>query len=245
MENQQALVLDTLKMNVLVDMVNALGGTATMKTFSQRSKAIERLNKLAAEQEILLEDRFDVDGRPFTKLELAELEAAEKKAVDEAEAAYLKAQAIADAEEEARIKAEAATAKAPKGPHIDHGDIDWDNVPVTCDVPKATEDLKALKAPKAKKAPAEPKPKRVSIRSVAEVLILEVTGLDENQRKVGHAYETILAKIKEQYPDAKTSIACLRWYAVHMRERGVLPPSRPRANPVKAQATAAEPKAEV
>lgn len=218
MENQQALVLDTLKMNVLVDMVNALGGTVTMKTFSQRSKAIERLNKLAAEQGILLEDRFDVDGRPFTKLELAELEAAEKKAADEAEAAYLKAQAAADAEAEARIKAEAAAALAPKE--------------------------EAPKAPKAKKAPAEPKPKRVSIRSVAEVLILEVTGLDENQRKVGHAYETILTKIKEQYPDAKTSIACLRWYAVHMRERGVLPPSRPRANPVKAQATAAEPKAE-
>jgi hypothetical protein len=159
------LNLEELKMATLVAMVNALGGNVTAKTFSQRSKAIERLSKLAAEQGVKLEDKFDLEGNE----------------------------------------------RPPEPPQAPG------------EVPK-----------KQDKAPAEKKEKGPSIRSVAEHLLLEVVALDEDKRKVGHSYQTILEKISTQFPGAKTSVACLRWYAVHMRERGVMPPTRPRAKPVAA-----------
>lgn len=190
--------LMSFKMDVLVSMVNALGGNVTMKTFSQRSKAVERINKLAAEKGINIEERFEADtGRWITDAEI------------EAKAEHARQQAAADAKAQAIIEEQAKEAKAP------------------AEKPKKEKKVKE---------PKEVKPKQPSIRSVAEALILEVVGLDENKRKVGHSYETILAKIREQYPEAKTSIACLRWYAVHMRDRGVLPPSRPRAVPAKGEA---------
>lgn len=196
-QNTNKIDLSTLKMGVLVAMVNALGGTATMKTFSQRSKAVERILKIADEKQLSLDEIFDVDGRMLTPAEL------------EARAEHAQLQAAADAKAQAIIEEQAKKDQEP-----------------------------APKAEKKAKEKAEPKPKRISIRSVAEALILEVVGLDENKRKVGHSYEAILAKIKAQYPEAKTSIACLRWYAVHMRERGELPPSRPRAVPAKPEAEA-------
>jgi hypothetical protein len=173
------LNLEELKMGVLVNMVNHLGGNATAKTFSQRSKAIDRLRKLADAQGLKLAEVFDAEG----------------------------------------------AVRPPKAPEPE---------------PKA--DPKPAKAKgekvKGEKAKEAKPPKGPSIRSIAEGLLLEVIGLDENQRKVGHSYEAILSKIKEQFPEAKTSIACLRWYAVHMRERNVMPPNRPRAVPAKAEAEA-------
>lgn len=83
--------------------------------------------------------------------------------------------------------------------------------------------------PKKGKPAKEKKEKGPVIRHVAEALLLEVVERDEEKRPYGHSYETVLAKIKEQFPGAKTSIACLRWYAVHMRERGERVPNRPRA----------------
>lgn len=170
------LKLEELKMSVLVAMVNALGGNVTMKTFSQRSKAIERLNKLAAEQGIKLEEKFDVDG-----------------------------------------------AELPPPP------------------PPAPEPAPTPAPAKGKKAPKEPKEKKRSIRSVAEALLLEVVGIDADKRKVGRSYDDILQAIRAEFPDAKTTVACLRWYAVHMRANEVMPPNRPRAQPPKAEAeTSAE-----
>lgn len=90
------------------------------------------------------------------------------------------------------------------------------------------------------KPKAEPKPKKEKkekgpvIRVVAEALLLEVTHKDEDGRPYGHAYDTILERIREQFDGAKTTVACLRWYAVHMRERGEKVPNRPRAQPAKA-----------
>lgn len=85
--------------------------------------------------------------------------------------------------------------------------------------------------PKAKK---EKKEKGPVIRVVAEALLLEVISHDEDGRPYGHAYETVLDSIREQFDGAKTTVACLRWYAVHMRERGEKVPNRPRAQPAKA-----------
>jgi hypothetical protein len=160
------LILENLSMGVLVAMVNALGGSATSKTFSQRSKAVERVNRLAAEQGLKLEDKFDLDGNVLPP--------------------------------------------PPRAPKADD------------------------KKDKTDKPVKEKKEKGPSIRSRAEQLLLEVVGSDGDGRKQGHTYEAILEKIKAEFPQAKTSIACLRWYAVHMRERSVMPPNRPRAVPPKA-----------
>lgn len=96
---------------------------------------------------------------------------------------------------------------------------------------------KALEAPAAKpKGKSEPKAKKEKgpvIRAVAEGLLMEVVTHDEDKRPYGHSYEVILNRIKAQFPEAKTTVACLRWYAVHMRERGERVPNRQRATPAK------------
>jgi len=162
-----ALNLNTLKLNVLVSMVNELGGSATLKTFSQRSKAVERITKLADAQKVDLNSFFEADG---TKRVAPVVEAP-------------------------------AAEKAPK----------------------------KAKTPKEPKAPKEPK---ISIRSVAEALLVKVAENGE-----GLSYEEIVATVKEQFPAAKTTVGCLRWYAVRMREAGTVLPKRPRAK----QAAAGEP----
>lgn len=80
-----------------------------------------------------------------------------------------------------------------------------------------------------KKPKAEKKPKGPTIRSVAEALLVEVVGHDVDGRPLSHSYEVILEKIREQFPNAKTTVACLRWYAVHMRAEEIRVPQRPRA----------------
>lgn len=97
-------------------------------------------------------------------------------------------------------------------------------------------DKKDDKPAKPRKDKKEPKPKKEKgpvIRVVAEALLLEVVSHDEDKRPYGHSYETILDSIRAQFDGAKTTVACLRWYAVHMRERGEKVPNRPRAQPAK------------
>lgn len=65
--------------------------------------------------------------------------------------------------------------------------------------------------------------KKVSIRSVAEALLAKADGA------TGLSYDDILAAVKAEFPAAKTTVGCLRWYAAHMRDAGVVLPKRPRA----------------
>lgn len=99
--------------------------------------------------------------------------------------------------------------------------------------PLVTEPAKPAEKPKrAKKDPAAAKKEKGPvIRVEAERLLLEVVKTDEDKRPWGHSYEYILSTLLAQFPGAKTTVACLRWYAVHMRERGEKVPNRPRANP--------------
>lgn len=96
---------------------------------------------------------------------------------------------------------------------------------------KAAEKATAKKEPKVKKEPKPKKEKGPVIRHEAEKLLLEVVKHDEDGRPYGHSYEYILSTLLAQFVGAKTTVACLRWYAVHMRERGERVPNRPRANP--------------
>lgn len=67
-----------------------------------------------------------------------------------------------------------------------------------------------------------------------------VTGLpqtDADGRSIGLKYKEVLGIIHEEFPEASTSVACLRWYVVHLRmdanDLGLpwpdLPQIRPRA----------------
>lgn len=44
------------------------------------------------------------------------------------------------------------------------------------------------------------------------------------------SYREILDQIKQEYPEAKTTANCLRWYAAELKELGVKMPPRPRSN---------------
>lgn len=190
--------LEALNMQTLVSIHNAIADApVTMKTFSQRSKAIARIEKIASEKGIKLADRFNDDGTPKVV-----------KTVD----------------------------LAPQGgEESPKEDKKPDGIGSLVGQMMQSRDKKA-EAPKEEPKPAakrgekkEKKEKGPVIRVVAEQLLLEVVSHDEDKRPYGHSYETILNRIHEQFPEGKTSVACLRWYAVHMRERGERVPNRPRA----------------
>lgn len=93
-----------------------------------------------------------------------------------------------------------------------------------------SEPTKSEKPKRVKKATTEKKEKGPVIRVEAEKLLLEVVKVDDDKRPWGHSYEYILSTLLAQFEGAKTTVACLRWYAVHMRERGEKVPNRPRAS---------------
>jgi hypothetical protein len=43
------------------------------------------------------------------------------------------------------------------------------------------------------------------------------------------SYSEIISRIRAAFPKAKTSLACLRWYATHMRSQDLILPDRPRS----------------
>ncbi len=180
--------LENKSMQVLVAIYNALSDVpATMKTFSQRSKAVVRILKLAEAQGIDMDKHFDEEGNVRKTIKAVAFPV------------------VVAPTEKPKAKDKPAVKKAPAEP----------------------------KTPPKKQIPAESVAKGPSIRSVAEALLLEVVSVDDNKRNVGIGYEDIIAKIKVQFPTANTTVACLRWYAVHMRERDIRVPNRPRATPKK------------
>lgn len=92
----------------------------------------------------------------------------------------------------------------------------------------------------------KPKKKTGAIRELACALLKEVSYYedkneavgphnrvaesDSDARPVGLTFAEILAKVKEAFPEAKTSYACLRWYGVHLRNAGVVLPRRPKSS---------------
>lgn len=84
-------------------------------------------------------------------------------------------------------------------------------------------------------------------RRALELLEMRIKGpdgrpmTDEDGRSVGLKYIEVLGIIHEEFPEASTSVACLRWYVVHLRmdanDLGLpwpdLPQIRPRAKTAK------------
>lgn len=140
--------------------------------------------------------------------------------------AMLEAQAEKKAEEQSTKEEAPKVEEAPKPSALGH---------LVQHMAEVTDKTEATPTkPKAKREPKAPKEKKEKgpvIRVVAEALLLEVVTHDEDKRPYGHSYDEILNRIHAQFEGAKTTVACLRWYAVHMRERGEKVPNRPRATP--------------
>lgn len=69
----------------------------------------------------------------------------------------------------------------------------------------------------------------VTIKSVSVDLLMATDFTDNDGRAVGFSYDHILEKVLEQFPDANTTVKCLRWYATHLnKDTNVKMPIRPR-----------------
>jgi hypothetical protein len=79
-----------------------------------------------------------------------------------------------------------------------------------------------------------------TIKSAAYELLLKVDYLDHTQRPVGHSYDVILEKLRDEFPDSSTTDKCLRWYAVQLNLDQAKMPWRPRRAPKKKVKTDAE-----
>ena len=92
---------------------------------------------------------------------------------------------------------------------------------------------------------------RTDRRRALELLEMRIKGpdgrpmTDEDGRSIGLKYKEVLEIIQQEFPEASTSVACLRWYVVHLRmdanDLGLpwpdLPQIRPRAKgPAKEKA---------
>ncbi len=71
--------------------------------------------------------------------------------------------------------------------------------------------------------------KVLTIQVIAEEALLEVIEVDCDGNKLGYPYHTIIKKILEYFPEARTTSRSLAWYASKMRSAGLLVPFRPRA----------------
>lgn len=76
----------------------------------------------------------------------------------------------------------------------------------------------------------------VTIKSVSVELLTATAFQDEQGRNIGYDYDTILAKVLEDFPDASTTVKCLRWYATHLnKDPDIKMPIRPRKKVEKAE----------
>lgn len=74
-----------------------------------------------------------------------------------------------------------------------------------------------------------------TIREVAEALLIEVATTNEDGHKIGHPYDYVLEQVLEEFPEANTTVKCLRWYNTKLNsDANVKMPIRPRKKTVKA-----------
>lgn len=214
--------LEALTMTALVAIHNVLSADkpATMKTFSQRSKAVARIEKLAAEQGVDVSSRFMEDGSEIAKAPAV---------VEALKVLGMTAEDLNAGLKSAAEQGAAATEEEPVAPPASTSVLGM----LTAKDRPADKPARPRRTAKTAGEPVEKKEKGPVIRAVAEALLLEVVSHDEDKRPYGHGYDFILDSIHKQFVGAKTTVACLRWYAVHMRERGERVPNRPRAVPTK------------
>lgn len=132
--------------------------------------------------------------------------------------------------DDAHVADDIPDAKDDRIKHLQGGHFDG-NTPMALaleDVPKAPV-VESLVKP----APLN-RPRVTTIKQMAMDLLMAEVSRSDDDKAIGWTYEEILAKIKAAFPRCKTSIACLRWYAVHMRQDEFRLPLRPRKEAVEA-----------
>ena len=73
-----------------------------------------------------------------------------------------------------------------------------------------------------------------TIKSVSDALLTAVDYIDEAGKPIGFTYDHVLEKVLEQFPDANTTVKCLRWYNTKLNsDPNVKMPVRPRKRTVK------------
>lgn len=80
-----------------------------------------------------------------------------------------------------------------------------------------------------------------TIKDAAVELLLHVSHQDPSSgRPVGLPYDEVLLRIQQEFPDAETTVKCLRWYSVHLnKDPNVRMPYRPRRRVRRSSAAAA------
>ena len=74
----------------------------------------------------------------------------------------------------------------------------------------------------------------ITIKSVSDALLTAVDYIDEAGKPIGFTYDHVLAKVLEQFPDANTTVKCLRWYNTKLNsDPNVKMPVRPRKRTAK------------
>jgi len=75
-----------------------------------------------------------------------------------------------------------------------------------------------------------------TIREVAEALLIEVAETNADGHKIGHPYDYVLDQVLAEFPEANTTVKCLRWYNTKLNsDANVKMPIRPRKKTVKAK----------
>lgn len=74
-----------------------------------------------------------------------------------------------------------------------------------------------------------------TIREASEELLIAVAFTDDAGKPIGHPYDYVLERVLEEFPDANTTVKCLRWYNTKLNsDPNVRMPVRPRKRTVKA-----------
>ncbi|QIW86487.1 hypothetical protein AMA1_59 [Achromobacter phage AMA1] len=110
-----------------------------------------------------------------------------------------------------------AVQEAPEAPETKTWEQKWEDaidqeekLATAAAIQQLPEEKVVVKEPKVKKERSE------TVKDYACALLCEVVG-QQDGRDVGMPYETVLEHIKVKFPDAKTSVNCLRWYAGKIR----------------------------
>jgi len=213
MSDLNALPMNELvaKHNELVHQLADLGAElrkdAGPKTFSTRAKAVVRILALQSELD-LLKEVSDVEEEVSDVEE--EVSDVEEEVSDAEEGISDAEEGISDVEE-AVAASESETVFEPKTTECQEEPA----AQATEQTTVAADEQKPAVVPTNKNGQPH------IIRTLSEELLLRV--------EPALSYEDVLAKVKEAFPKSSTTIACLRWYAVQLRERGEKVPNRPRA----------------
>jgi len=73
-----------------------------------------------------------------------------------------------------------------------------------------------------------------TIREASEALLIEVAYVDDAGKPIGHPYDYVLERVLDEFPEANTTVKCLRWYNTKLNsDPEVKMPVRPRKKVIK------------